>query len=335
MMLFSFIIPIYNVDRTLVCKCLDSICEQSYNNIEIIIINDGSTLDIGLDYIFKLKENNKIKYYYQENMGVSIARNNGINNSSGDYIIFVDPDDYISTDLCENMRIYLNDNRNVDIVLFKYTKNKNLLGTIRNENYISFENVDYNELELNILSQNEPYQDYSIGAPWGKVFKKNFLINNKLFFKKNVQKSQDRLFMLYLLEKQPLIGNVCFCGYYYNFNENSICNKYNPNIYNILKKTLNEMEKYIEIYHEKEYAYKQAYWNLCIQYFLLILRLDIYNKMNTLKDIDKREIVKKLTLEYPFNYAFRKVNLKQLGLRRKIVVILVRLHLVDIIKFII
>ena len=58
--------------------------------------------------------------------------NNGINNSSGDYIIFVDPDDYISTDLCENMRIYLNDNRNVDIVLFKYTKNKNLLGTIRN-----------------------------------------------------------------------------------------------------------------------------------------------------------------------------------------------------------
>ena len=226
---FSFIIPIYNVNKILVRKCLSSIYEQTYNNIEIIIINDGSNQDIGENYLIELNKKDNIKYITQKNMGVSVARNIGIMLSTGDYLIFVDPDDYVDRNLCSKIYNYLiNHTNKIDLLLFKYTKEKKILSLESNSN--NFLNINYNQMKLNILNQYEPYEGYSLGAPWGKVFKRSFINKYKLNFEPNVNKSQDRLFMLYLLEKKPKIANVDYIGYFYNNNSNSISNKYNPNI---------------------------------------------------------------------------------------------------------
>lgn len=99
--LVSIIIPIYNTSQFLK-QCLDSVCSQTYSNIEILLINDGSndnSEDICLEY---RRKDNRIKYFYKENSGLSDARNYGINEASGDFIYFVDSDDFVEKDLIQH-----------------------------------------------------------------------------------------------------------------------------------------------------------------------------------------------------------------------------------------
>ena len=84
-MKFSIIIPVFNVDAYLK-KCLDSVLNQTYENFEIILINDGSTDNSGLICKEYVKKDNRIIYFEQENSGLSVARNNGVLKSSGDYL---------------------------------------------------------------------------------------------------------------------------------------------------------------------------------------------------------------------------------------------------------
>lgn len=103
----SIIVPVYNVEKHL-NRCLDSLVTQDYKNFEIILINDGSTdtsEKICLDYSKKFKN---IKLVTQHNQGVSAARNTGIRNSSGEYITFVDSDDYVTTDYLSYLVLLLN-----------------------------------------------------------------------------------------------------------------------------------------------------------------------------------------------------------------------------------
>lgn len=106
-MKISIVIPVYNVENFLV-KCLDSVVKQTYQDIEIIIVNDGSTdqsYSILQRYLVKDK---RIKVINQENQGLSAARNVGMENVSGEYVWFVDSDDYIAIDACEKIVDKLN-----------------------------------------------------------------------------------------------------------------------------------------------------------------------------------------------------------------------------------
>ena len=112
---FSIIIPIYNVEEYLPA-CLDSVIYQSFKEIEIILINDGSTdksTEIAREYA---KKDSRILLIEQENQGLSIARNIGLKRASGDYIIFVDSDDFISINMCEKVYEILKTNKNIEIL---------------------------------------------------------------------------------------------------------------------------------------------------------------------------------------------------------------------------
>lgn len=96
----SIIVPIYKVEIYL-RKCVDSIVNQTYKNIEILLIDDGSPDNCGIICDEYAKKDERIKVIHKKNGGLSDARNYGIEASSGDYIMFVDSDDYISKDMCE------------------------------------------------------------------------------------------------------------------------------------------------------------------------------------------------------------------------------------------
>ena len=98
--LYSLIIPVYNGEKY-IQTCINSILIQTYNNFEVIIIDDGSTDRTRIICEELTKNNSKIKYIYQENGGVSKARNRGIEESKGDYITFIDIDDYIESNTLE------------------------------------------------------------------------------------------------------------------------------------------------------------------------------------------------------------------------------------------
>ena len=156
----SIIIPVYNSEKY-IGRCIDSILNQTYTNYELILIDDGSTdnsLKILNDY---KKKDNRIRVYSQKNKGVAITRNRGIKLSNGQYICFIDNDDYIENKYLENL---VSNCCNNDFVIggYKRVSDDKILfkKKLKNTNFSKFENV----------------------APWGKLIKKSYLINNKIEF---------------------------------------------------------------------------------------------------------------------------------------------------------
>ena len=119
-MKFSVLVPVYNVEKYL-ARCLDSILAQTYRDLEIICVNDGST-DNSRNVLDKLScEDARIRVIHQKNAGASAARNTGINVATGDLITFVDSDDAIEPDMYETLLPYFAD-KNVDIVHCGYKR---------------------------------------------------------------------------------------------------------------------------------------------------------------------------------------------------------------------
>lgn len=118
MKLITVIIPVYNV-KSYLSKCIESVKKQSYKNLEIILVDDGS--DDGSFSICKefSKKDSRIKLYRTENLGLSHARNVGLDHTSGEYIVFVDSDDYIYEDMVKTM---ISKSENADLVICNYEK---------------------------------------------------------------------------------------------------------------------------------------------------------------------------------------------------------------------
>ena len=109
--LITIVVPVYNVEKYL-RKCIDSILNQTYKNLEIILVDDGSPDNCGQICDEYAKKDNRIKVIHKENGGVSQARNVGIDNSNGEFIAFVDPDDYIEKEMLYKLK---NNIENVDL----------------------------------------------------------------------------------------------------------------------------------------------------------------------------------------------------------------------------
>ena len=109
----TVIVPIYNVENYLI-KCLDSIINQTYNNIQLIMVDDGSTDESGKicdDYVARHEKKMDICVIHQQNKGLSCARNIGIENTKGKYVCFIDSDDYIELDMLENLYKAIKENK--------------------------------------------------------------------------------------------------------------------------------------------------------------------------------------------------------------------------------
>ena len=153
----SIIVPIYNTEKFL-DKCLNSLVNQTYKNIEIILIDDGSTdnsLNICLDY---QKKDNRIKVIHQENKGLSGARNRGFEESTGDYIWYIDSDDYIENDSLKVIKPYLD---KYDIIVFNFNE-------IRDNRVIKIKDTkEYDNV-------NQKYM-LSYAMAWNKIFNRKIL----------------------------------------------------------------------------------------------------------------------------------------------------------------
>lgn len=137
-MKFSIIVPVYNVEKYL-DKCLKSLSEQSYSNFDVIVVNDGSS-DNSQNIIDKYVNNNhRFKSFTKKNGGLSDARNFGLNYVSGDYILFVDGDDYLDKDLLSKLnQILIGDP--VDIVRFNCLLEDDNGVKLSEESYVDYKN---------------------------------------------------------------------------------------------------------------------------------------------------------------------------------------------------
>ncbi|MCJ7651855.1 MAG: glycosyltransferase [Candidatus Lokiarchaeota archaeon] len=193
--LVSIIIPVYNTGGYL-AKCLESVINQTYRRIEIILIDDGSSDNSGKICDEYANHDDRIYVIHQENQGVSVTRNVGINKSKGKYIAFIDSDDWIESKMIEVM-VSNAENYDGDAVIcgyyeygyYKNDKNKKVKFFPVKEMKVCEKNIFLEEL-LKIS-----HVDY-YNSPWNKLFSRKIIIENKLQYNPEIAFFEDLIFNL-------------------------------------------------------------------------------------------------------------------------------------------
>ena len=215
----SIVVPVYNSEKTLV-KCLDSILNQTYKNIEVLCINDGS-IDSSLKILneYQKKDKRIIILNQKQNRGVSYTKNHGIKKASGDYICFVDSDDYIDNKMIEKMYLFSIENK-LDIVKCNYT------------NYIDDKkyNVSLSYKNKTILSDNKSKNEFIDKLISGEIpgylplimIRSNIIKNNNIYINKNLNFLEDLLFYMELIRDSNRIGILNESLYNYINNKNGL-----------------------------------------------------------------------------------------------------------------
>lgn len=289
----SVIVPIYNSEKR-INKCIDSIINQTYRNLEIILVNDGS-IDKS-EAICKEYANNdkRIKYIFQSNKGVSSARNNGVTNATGDYLLFVDSDDYIDLDMIE---ILINNaSEECDLIIFGfkelyYTGNTELLlGSYASKESFICSVVDF----VKIFGQ--LYELRLLSAPWNNLFSRKIIENHNIKFIEEVSYGEDTLFNLkyYNACTEVCILDKTFYNYLHSSGD-SLSRKFNKDNYDTINFMYDEIRKLLlkhSMYHscnkiiiERSYFYhifkyiEGAIGNLNFKEIYTLCRNTVYNQV--------------------------------------------------------
>lgn len=205
--LISIIVPIYNAEKYLT-ECLQSIIAQTYRNIEILLIDDGSTDDSKIICNDFALRDNRIQYFYKENGGVSSARNYGINIAKGEYIFFADADDYLFTDTIEKLHKLIGQNDLVMCMMQKFDYKSEIKRVEHDAIYV----CSINDAIRNILLAKK-----TSGYLFNKLFRTDVIKNNKNSFNLSIHNCEDELFILeYLNEKSKVVFNESIVYAYRN-----------------------------------------------------------------------------------------------------------------------
>ncbi|HHU48190.1 MAG TPA: glycosyltransferase, partial [Clostridiales bacterium] len=228
--LVSIIIPVYNVEPYLE-HCLESIINQTYKNLQIIIVNDGSTDNSPAICDKFAEKDNRIVVIHKKNGGVSSARNVGLGISQGSYILFVDSDDWIETDMVEHL-INISIETNVDVVLFG----------IYNEDYIQMKTytIHFNSdllVDKDHLLKLLPgwVKDEKINTIYGKLYLADIIKSNNIRFDESLNIAEDALFNyeVFLHVESVYLLRACFY-HYMIIDAESLSKRYNPGKYEML-----------------------------------------------------------------------------------------------------
>lgn len=218
--LISIIVPVYNVEQYIE-KCIESIIIQTYENIEIILVNDGS-IDKSKEICESWKEKDeRVILINKKNGGVSSARNAGLELAKGEFIMFVDSDDCIKKDLCEVLISHMDDQ--CDLIASCITiKNKGIFG---------------NGIKRNILIAKQWGDDFKdlfqanlLNVSYAKLYRK--LTIDELRFPEGISLGEDLLFNLNFFKKSKKLLFITYSGYFYNIqNANSIMHSFHEKDY--------------------------------------------------------------------------------------------------------
>lgn len=274
--MISIIIPVYNSETTLK-RCLDSVISQSMSDWELLLVDDGSkdkSSDICDDYAAKDK---RFKVFHKKNGGVSSARNIGLNNAKGDWMTFIDADDYVKESYLANL--WKHSQKHVDLVI-SYAEIHN--GDDLNKESYPSKLVDDTNFESMYIKNDMHWHT----SPWSKLYKRNIIEKYNLRFCEGMHIGEDAVFLYsYMLYSNRIYisNDTDYC--YFAYNEGSLTKRVNS----LVSETLayNQIRAIVEtIIHKKNIknftALKNLNW-LIASYQRRILNALYYNKVQKQK----------------------------------------------------
>ena len=283
----SVIIPVYNVEAYIE-KCLESVLNQTEKNIEILAVDDGSQDASPHLCDVMAEKDSRLRVIHQKNQGVSVARNAGVAAASGEWLCFIDGDDYVAEDYLEEL-LQCADIPGTDIVVGDYY----VLRETENAEYSEFildkHSEDFQEYELieNCMIGNKAVGNVTcVGVPWAKIYRTSFVKKENLKFKDGLKRNQDVIFNLYAFHWAQRVSYYKGAGYFYRVWENSAVNRYSADYGDTVEQILREMKKFIDL-NDDDNIYMPLYYQRVRDMFYECLRLSVFHK-DAPKDILKK-----------------------------------------------
>ena len=311
----SVVVPIYNAEKYLK-KCLDSIINQTYDNLEIILVNDGST-DKSLEICESVRNgDSRITIINKENKGVSTARNKGIESSNGEFIIFIDADDYLDKNMFE---ILVEDaiKNNIDLVMCGY-RNVDINGNILYES----SPMDEKYFDVKTFKNNLFKTNYYRELICNKLFRLEIIKNNNIRFREDIHINENILFLL----------DFAKYGYRYSYDNEKLYNflynrsgathaKFNLKKVSVLSSYIRLLDYDLEKSILNKVKYKYLFEGYAYLYLMKKINIDnseLKNNLTTFKtkyyqDIKNEKTIslkKKVSLWFMmhFNYIYCKIR---------------------------
>lgn len=316
----SFVVPVYNMEEY-ISECIKSICGQDYIDIEVILVNDGST-DNSYEIMNEFaKKDNRIRILNQQNKGANAARNYGLDHANGEWICFADGDDWIDYNMCTKLALYFDS----DIDMLFYSYRYIYPGYVKEMKHLrtdfEIKKKEFSELQCATLNRLGPYRfnihTMDAVSVWDKLYRLDFLKENHLRFNEALPKLQDLLFNLevYDFAKKGYVVNKAY--YNYRINDRSISHRYQPDII----EKFQIIHKYLEIFmdrHKDDERMMQAYYERIATHMRSCTVLNFCHFSNEHKyKYRKAEFLKMCDME-PFKETMKKVNLNHFTCKERI-----------------
>lgn len=313
MITVSVIIPAYNASHT-IKKCIDSIRAQTYNNIEIIVVNDGS-IDNTLDCLFEYNDS-RILIINNTNQGALLSRLDGVKHSTGEYVMFVDSDDWIDKMMIEDM-VNHTKNGTIDFVMCGYilNKKKDEIKTILAKEIYGNKNIRLGIVDF--------FLNEYVSGPCGKLIKKSLITKMDLKMPFNICLQEDLMMNIQILSNIQSFISISKNYYHYVYNSNSMTHRYISNKFKMTSYVYNEIEKFFDGYLDFN-EMNRIRWLYFKNYFAAIL--DLHLSDNNMSFIDKYKTIQKYTYSIEMEHQLKLVNESKYTFLQQLLIKLIRIN---------
>ena len=327
--LISIIVPVYNAEKYLK-KCVESIIQQSYQNIEIILVDDGSTDSSG-DICDHLQgKDPRVKVIHKKNEGANAARKSGIKIAQGEYIGFVDSDDWINIDMYKYMHNAIIKNPKIDVVICAYIEvyeNRNKYIPLTRNGFA--EGNTLQSIQGDMIYNGKFFGANINGALWNKLFRKDIIFKYVVESIDDLTIGEDSAILYPSILDSKAIYFLNGKGYYYyRIREGSVSLSYKKDLFKNSKKWMRWMKKHCNAKENIEINKQIEGYFACLGISAIV---NEYRRNSKCDSTNPRRTIKKIICDEDMTKVIRKLDISDYAMRDKIFVLLIRLKRIMII----
>lgn len=320
----SVVIPVYNTYIPYFRQCMESLLNQTFGDFEAILVDDGSDNGVEKECDAYAQMDGRIRVIHQKNRGVSAARNVGTETACGEWLVYLDPDDWWEHNTLELLRGRLSSGE-AEVLFFSFFVNEEkeksqtekrlfegkAAGTYQDAAPELLENM-----QMGLMNENIRQVPGCFGSSWQYIIKRELAEQNGLRFRESLKLSEDALYTLYLLEDAKHVAIWDISLYHYRKYGESVCHRYNSRIVSNVREINKEFLHFIMSCGKGE-AFLEAYRIWLMKEYLLTLRLDFFHKDNPKTMTERKREWKQMLLAETSMEQLRQTDINGLYESRK------------------
>lgn len=327
----SIVVPVYKVEKY-IGNCIESLLEQTLEDIEIILVDDGSPDQSGRICDCYQQKDGRIKVLHKKNGGVSAARNDGMELATGEYILFCDSDDWMEKNACEKLYAKAVETDS-DIVIgnvYEVYPDRKIIDNFYAKPFTTDDSAFIRKMiQTNFYRNYCPMPDASgpafrYGGPWNKAVRLSMLRENNIRFDVRLKGIfDDILYTAYILAAAKRVSYITDCVYYYRQVASSITNTYKANTLEINRAIINAWQEFIAAQDSQEEFWKPFYANV-VRRLVESLPIYFFSSKNPAPLSERLKELKAVISEEIYVTASRNVEFNRLTTYHKAAAALIR-----------